>query len=92
VVAHHCRAGRFRTAQLVENLSRIPQGQEPLDESVEIRIELSRAGEPAGVLELAGPQLRWTRRSGGRADSITARPEPAQLEALREEISRLPRR
>jgi hypothetical protein len=65
----------------VENLSRIPQGQEPLDGPVEIRIELSRAGEPAGVLELAGPQLRWTRRSGGRADSITARPEPAQLEA-----------
>lgn len=78
-----------RLAQLVENLRRIAQNLEPLDAPVEIRIELSREGDPAGALELAGPQVRWTRRSGGGDDSFTARPESAQLEALRAEIGRL---
>ena len=52
------------------------------------RIALSRSGLPVGVLEIAGPQVRWTparSAEGGR----TARPDRAQLQLLEEEIEQL---
>jgi hypothetical protein len=78
-----------RLAQLLEELRSAAQGQAPLEGPVEIRIELTRAGEPAGIIELAGTQLRWTPVGAAAGGSFTARPELAQLEALRGEIGRL---
>jgi hypothetical protein len=78
-----------RLAQLLEELRSAAQGQAPLEGPVEIRIELTRAGEPAGIIELAGTQLRWKPVGAAAGGSFTARPELAQLEALRGEIGRL---
>ena len=40
------------------------QSQEPLEQPVAVRIELRRDGDTVAVLELAGSQLRWSRRQG----------------------------
>jgi len=74
-----------RLAQLLNGISREARSQEPLEAAVAMRVELMREGESAGVIELAGPQVRWT-PSGG--SSFTARPDEARLQTLREEIGR----
>jgi hypothetical protein len=68
------------------------RGSEPFTSPADFRVELRRQGELAGVLELAGPQVRWTQPRGTGGDSGTARPDAAVLQALREELNRLPGR
>lgn len=77
-----------RLADLLGRAAGLAHSAEPLAATPDLRVELRRQGAPAGVLELAGPQLRWTPPGGGGG---TARPDPALLQALREEIERLPR-
>lgn len=79
-----------RLAQLLEGLARETRSREPLDAPATIRIELIRAAEPAGVIEVAGSQVRWTPAAG--RTSFTARPHEASLASLRDEVSRLLRR
>jgi hypothetical protein len=55
----------------------------------DLRVELRRDGELAGVLELGGPQVRWTPSRGVQGDGGTVRPDAAVLQALREELRRL---
>ena len=74
-----------RLAQLLNDISREARSQEPLEAAVAMRAELMREGKPAGVIELAGPQVRWTPAGGS---SFTARPDEARLQTLREEIGR----
>jgi len=74
-----------RLAQLLNDITREARSQELLEAAVAMRVELMREGEPAGVIELAGPQVRWTPAGGG---SFTARPDEARLQTLREEIGR----
>ncbi|NPC58893.1 hypothetical protein [Caenimonas soli] len=74
-------------AQLLNGMAREARSQEALEAAVTHRIELTREGQPAGVIELAGAQLRWT--LAGLGGTYTTRPEPARLQALREEINRL---
>lgn len=74
-----------RLALLLNGVARQNPSQESLETPVSIRVELLREGEPAGVIELAGPQVRWT----SRGESFTVRPQAARLEAAREEIVRL---
>ncbi|HWP10499.1 MAG TPA: hypothetical protein VNN06_01660, partial [Ramlibacter sp.] len=78
-----------RLVEMIEGMVRTTQGQEPLEAPVALRVELIRDGALVGVIELAGPQVRWTPGRRGPGDSFTARADPAQLEALRAEISRL---
>lgn len=74
-----------RLAQLLNEIAREARSREPLEIAATQRVELMREGELAGVIELAGPQIRWTPAGRG---SFTARPEEARLQALREEIGR----
>lgn len=71
---------------LIERLSRQAAGSEPLHAPTDTRVELKRDGQLLGVLELAGPQVQWTPASGAVR---TGTPEPALLQALRDEIDRL---
>ena len=80
---------RSRLADLLGRAAGMARSAEPLAGAPDMRVELRRQGEPAGVLELAGPQLRWT-PPGGEGGG-TARPDPALLQALREELERLAR-
>lgn len=80
---------RSRLADLLGRAAGMAHSTEPLAAAPDMRVELRRQGEPAGVLELAGPQLRWT-PAGGEGGG-TARPDPALLQALREELERLRR-
>jgi hypothetical protein len=73
-------------AELLGRMARETHTQEPLQAKADARIELTRSGAPAGAIELAGAQLRWIRPGG---NSSTTRPDAAQLQALREELSRL---
>ena len=75
-------------AQVVDALVARAVSSEPLAESVTARIELSRAGGPVGVLEIAGPQVRWSPAGGGDS-ARTDRPAAAQLQRLEEEIEQL---
>lgn len=70
-----------RLVELAEAVARAAQGSEPLAAPVTLRIELRRQGLPAGVLEVAGPQVRWR--------GLTGRPDPALLLALEQEAARL---
>lgn len=79
------RAEAPRLAQLLDGVAREARDRETLQATVVARFELTDAGNPAGVIELAGPQVRWT-PAGGR--SLTGRPDEARLQALREEIIR----
>jgi hypothetical protein len=74
-----------RLAPLLNEMAREARSGEPLAIAATQRVELMREGELAGVIELAGPQVRWTPAGRG---SFTARPEEARLQALREEIGR----
>jgi outer membrane biosynthesis protein TonB len=76
-----------RLAELLNAMIREAQSQQPLEVPVSMRIELMREAEPAGAIDLAGPQVRWT--PAGRGGSFTARPDEARLQALRDEIGRL---
>jgi hypothetical protein len=76
-------------ADLIGRVARDARGAEPFTAPAELRVELLREGRLAGVLELAGPQVRWTQPRGTESDSGTARPEPALLQALRVELNRL---
>jgi hypothetical protein len=81
-----------RVAQLASSLARETQREDALQEPPSTRIEFTRQGELMDVLELAGPQLRWTRWRGGQRESFTLRPQPAELQSLRDEIERLVKR
>lgn len=73
-------AGRARRlVELAQAAARSAQGSEPLAAPVTLRLEL-RQGATAGVLEVAGPQVRW--------NGLTGRPEAALLQALEEEAAR----
>jgi hypothetical protein len=78
-----------RLARLASSLLRETQRADALQDPAGTRIEFRRDGELTDLIELAGPQVRWTRWRGGRSESFTARPPQAQLESLREEIERL---
>lgn len=78
-----------RLAELISRAVHDAQSAEPLGMPVTIRVELRRQSEPAGVLELAGPQVRWTGLRGGESYSLTARPDAVLLQALREELNSL---
>jgi len=77
---------RSRLADLLGRAAALARSAEPLAAAPDLRVELRRQGEPAVVLELAGPQLRWTPPG---SEGGTARPAPALLQALREELERL---
>jgi hypothetical protein len=77
-------------AELLDRSIRDARSTDALDAEVDLRVDLLRQGEMLGVLELAGTQLRWTR--AGAASGFTSRPDPAQLQALRDGLSRLPAR
>ena len=79
------REQALRLAQLLDDMARATQTREPLQAPVAMRVELMREGQLAGVIELAGPQVRWTPAGGA---GFTARPDQARLQALREEIGR----
>jgi hypothetical protein len=73
----------------MDRIARDARTSEPFTAPVDLRVELRRQGELAGVLELAGPQARWTQPQGTESDSGTARPDAAVLQALRDELNRL---
>jgi hypothetical protein len=75
-------------SDLIDRASREATGAEPLLAPVELRVELEREQLRLGVLEIAGAQLRWTPVNG---PARTAAPDPALLQALRDEIGRLAR-
>jgi hypothetical protein len=75
-------------SDLIDRASREATGTQPLQAPVELRVELAREQLTLGMLEIAGPQLRWTPMNG---PARTATPDPALLQALREEIGRLAR-
>ena len=75
-----------RLASLIDAAAASARDVQPLEEPVLTRVETLRDGQPHGVLELAPPRIRWTARG---APALTAQPEPAQLQALREELARL---
>lgn len=80
---------RERVPQLAPLVERVVAGataDEPLVEAPQWRLELSREGLRLGVLEVAGDQVRWT---GPGSAARTGRPDPAVLQALREELQRL---
>ncbi len=79
---------RSRLAQLLARAVREARGAEPFDESADTRIELRRDGVVLGVLELAGAHWKWT-ASG--ASAAVGRQDDALMQALREELGRLPR-
>jgi hypothetical protein len=70
-----------RLGELVNSLARSAQGSEPLAEPVTARVELRREGRSLGVLEVAGPQVRWR--------EMTGRPDAAALQELNAQIERL---
>ncbi|HXD43111.1 MAG TPA: hypothetical protein VN649_21285 [Ramlibacter sp.] len=78
-----------RLADLMSRVARDAHSPEPLEAPVDLRVELRRQGELAGVMELAGSQARWTSLRAGESHSATARPDAALLQALREEFNRL---
>ena len=81
-----------RLADLIGQVGREARSTEALEAPVDLRVELRRESELVGVLELAGAQARWTQWRAGQAITTTARPDAAVLQALREELSRLPAR
>jgi hypothetical protein len=78
-----------RLADLMSRVARDARSPEPLEAPVDLRVELRRQGELAGVMELAGSQARWTPWRAGESHSATARPDAELLQALREEFDRL---
>lgn len=84
---------RERASHLAGLIERMVAGattQEPLAEPAQPKLELGRRdGRLLGVLELAGDQVRWTVPG---AAPRTGRPDPAALQALREELQRLAQR
>ena len=78
-----------RLADLMSRVARDARSPEPLEAPVDLRVELRRQGELAGVMELAGSQARWTSWRAGESHSATTRPDVALLQALREEFNRL---
>lgn len=78
-----------RLAQLANSVMRDGQGAGRLEAPVSLRLELRRDGDLTAVMELAGPQVRWTRWRGGQSESLIASPPPAELQSLRDEIQRL---
>lgn len=87
VEVERSQAGRL--AALLGAIERGPRGEAPLEGPVALKIELSEQGAPADVVEVAGAQVRWTRQRAGQRWSFVAKPETAQLEALRDEVNRL---
>ncbi|MBI2772807.1 MAG: hypothetical protein HYX47_24540 [Burkholderiales bacterium] len=77
-----------RLAALVAAAAAAATGTEPLAEPAGDRIELRGPQQAQATLEISGPQVRWTQ--GGRI--LTGRPDPALLQALREELRRLTQR
>jgi hypothetical protein len=75
-------------SDLIDRALREATGVGPLLAPVELRVELEQEQLRLGVLEIAGAQLRWTPVSG---PARSATPDPALLQALREEIGRLAR-
>ena len=80
------RAQAPRLADLVGAAAALAREAEPLEGPVLARIEVLQQGLALGVLELAPPQIRWTGRDGR---GLTARPDAAQLQALRDELARV---
>jgi hypothetical protein len=74
-------------SDLIDRALREATGVGPLLAPVELRVELEREQLRLGVLEIA-VQLRWAPVNGPAG---TATPDPALLQALREEIGQLAR-
>jgi Meckel syndrome type 1 protein len=80
------RVSTPRLAELIERVAASATTEEPLAEAPQSRLELSQDGRLLAVLEIAGAQVRWTVPG---APARTGRPDPAMLQALREELQRL---
>jgi hypothetical protein len=82
---------RHRVPQLADQLNRVArlaQSLEPMQEPVRGSFELSSRGTLLGVLEIGDTQVRWL-PLGERGPSRTARPDPALLQAVREQAAAL---
>jgi hypothetical protein len=76
----------LRLADLLAAVIAGARSTQPLASTVTLRIEVRGTADATGVLEIAGPQVRWQELRGGTAESRTATPEAALLQALREEL------
>jgi hypothetical protein len=75
-----------RLADLLAAVIAGARSTQPLESTVTLRIEVGSTADATGVLEIAGLQVRWQELRGGTAESRTATPEAALLQALREEL------
>jgi hypothetical protein len=74
-----------RLAQLLEDVVQSAQTHEPLAMAARTRIEVSHQGVLLGVLQVVGDQVRFVApQAPGPARS--GRPDPALLQALRQEM------
>ena len=87
VEVERSQAGRL--AALLGAIERGARGEEPLEGPVGLKIELSEQGAPVDGLEVVGTQVRWSRLRAGQRSSFVAKPDAAQLQALRAEVNRL---
>lgn len=85
---------RRRVPELADSLNRmarLAQSTEALQEPVRASFELSSRGNLLGVLEVGDTQVRWL-PLGERGPSRTVRPDPALLQAVRDQAAvQLPR-